>query len=95
VRIEVRHVKAPLFWLLLEVASKIPSQRAYPAGGQNADGVELLLGHKVSDETVVRPGLPVPIGRRLGEIAESLLALAKRIFGTLLVFDVAIGAVPF
>ena len=30
-----------------------------------------------------------------GEIAESLLARSKRIFGTLLVFDVGIGAVPF
>ena len=30
-----------------------------------------------------------------GEIAEALLALAKRVFGTLLVFDVGIGAVPF
>ena len=35
------------------------------------------------DETVIRSGLPVPIGSRLGKIAESLLALAKRIFGTL------------
>src|ERR1700688_2137654 len=95
VRIEVRYVKAPLFWLLLEVASEIPSHRAYPAGWQRADFVEELLGHKVSDETVVRAGLPVPIGSRFGEIAESLLALAKRIFGTLLVFDVGIGAVPF
>jgi len=88
-------VKAPLFWLLLEVASEIPSQHAYPAVGQDADFVEELLGHEVSDETVVRAGLPVPIGRRFGEIAESLLALAKRVFGSLLVFDVGIGAVPF
>src|SRR5258708_24269536 len=38
--IEVRYVKAPLFWLLLEVASEVPSHRAYPAGGQGADFVE-------------------------------------------------------
>src|SRR4029077_4067990 len=95
VRIESRHVKAPLFRLLLEVASEIPSQHAYPAVGQDADFVEELLGHKVSDETVVRAGLPIPIGRRFGEIAEALLALAKRIFGPFLLFDVGIGAVPF
>src|SRR3984957_4422392 len=95
VRIEGRHVKAPLFRLVLEVVSEIPSQHTYPAGGQDADFVEKLLGHKVSDETVVRASLPVPIGRRFGEIAESLLALSKRILGLLLVFDVGIGAVPF
>src|SRR5207253_9083318 len=94
VRIEVRDVLAPLFRLLLEVASEIPSHRPYPAVGQYADSFELLIGHNVSDETVVRAGLPVPIGSRLGEIAESLLAFPKRIFGALLVFDVAIGAVP-
>ena len=30
-----------------------------------------------------------------GEIAKSLLARAKRVFGTLLVFDVGVGTVPF
>jgi hypothetical protein len=88
VRIEVRDVSAPLFWFLFKVASEIPSHRAYPAGGHGADGVEFLLGHKVSDETVVRPSLPVPIGRRLGIITESLLALSKRIFGTLGLGDI-------
>src|SRR6478672_12022995 len=53
VRGEVRNVTAPLFWLLLEVESEIPSRRPYPAGGQDADGVKLLVGHKVSDETMV------------------------------------------
>src|SRR5450631_4908596 len=33
VRVEVREVKAPFFWFLLEVESVIPCQRAYPAGG--------------------------------------------------------------
>ena len=36
-----------------------------------------------SDETVVRPGLPVPIGSRLGKIAKSLFALSKRLLGLL------------
>src|ERR1700733_12951889 len=93
VRIEVRYVKAPLLRLLLEVASILPAQRADRSDGQGADSVELMLGY--SDVTVVRPGLPVPIGSRLGKIAEALLALAKRIFGPLLVFDFAIDAVPF
>src|SRR5580700_447943 len=39
-RIEGRHVQAPLFRLLLEVASEIPSQHAYPAVGQDADSVK-------------------------------------------------------
>jgi hypothetical protein len=91
VRIEISHVTAPLFWLLLEIASQIPSLRAYPAG-RRPKGVE-PVGY--TDETVVRPGLPGPIGSRLGKIAESLFALSKRIFGTLLVFDVGRDAVPF
>src|ERR1700692_3044364 len=65
VRIEVCEMKAPLFWLVLDIASVIPWQRAYPAGGYGAE----LLGF--SDETVVRPSLPVPIGRRFGEMPES------------------------
>src|SRR5208283_4848495 len=36
VRIEVREMKAPLFRLLLHIASVIPCQRAYPAGGDGA-----------------------------------------------------------
>src|SRR5258708_7994403 len=70
-------MKPPLFWLLLEVKSVIPCPRAYPAGGYGAE----LLGF--SDETVVRPGLPVPIGSRLGKIAEALFALSKRLLGLL------------
>ena len=50
--------------------------------------VKLLLGHKVRDETVVRPGLPVPIGSRLGKIAESLFALSKRLLGLLAPRDI-------
>ena len=75
-------MKAPFFRLLLAVASVIPCQRAYPAGGYGAEWLDF------SDETVVRPGLPIPIGSRLGKIAKLLLALPKRTFGPLLVFDV-------
>ena len=48
-----------------------------------------------SDETVVRPGLPVPIGSRLGEIAESLLALSKRLLGLLALRDIHHSADKF
>src|SRR5216683_6314765 len=75
-------MKAPLFWLLLEVKSVIPCPRAYPAGGYGAE----LLGF--SDETVVRPGLPVPIGSRLRKIAEALFALSKRLLGLLALRDI-------
>jgi hypothetical protein len=91
VRIEVRHVTPPLFWLLLDIASEFPSHQADPEDG-HPKGAE-LVGY--IDETVVRPGFPVPIESRLGVIAKSLLALSKRIFGTLLVFDVGRDAVPF
>src|ERR1700690_3916093 len=89
VRIKVREMNAPLFCLLLHIASVIPCQRTYLADGHGGK----LLGF--SDETVIRSCLPVPIGSRLGEIAKSLLALSKRIFGTLLVFDIGQNAVPF
>ena len=82
-------MKAPLFRLLVHIASVIPCQRTYLADGHGGE----LFGF--NDETVIRPCLPVPIGSRLGEIAKSLLALSKRIFGALLVFDIAIDTVPF
>src|SRR6202051_3966372 len=89
VRIAGREISPPLFRLLLHIASVIPCQRAYPAGGYGAE----LLGF--SDETVVRPGLPVPIGSRLGEIAESLLALPKRLLGLLALRDIHPSADEF
>src|SRR5450432_260770 len=82
-------MNAPLFWLLLEVESVVPCPRAYSAGGYGAE----LLGF--SDETVVRPGLPVPIGSRLGEIAESLFALSKRLLGLLALRDIHQSADKF
>src|SRR5260221_12387677 len=82
-------MKPPRFWLLLEVKSVIPCPRAYPAGGYGAE----LLGF--SDETVVRPGLPVPIGSRLGKIAEALFALSKRLLGLLALRDIHHSADKF
>src|SRR5271154_288104 len=75
VRIEVRHVKAPLFWLLLKVESVFPSRHACSGDGHDAERIG-LIGYR--DQLVVRPGLPVPIGSRLGEIAEALLAVPQR-----------------
>src|SRR5271154_5726944 len=82
-------MNAPLFLLLLGGESVLPCPRAHPAGGYGAE----LLGF--SDETVVRPGLPVPIGRRLGEIAESLFALSKRLLGLLAFRDIHHSADKF
>src|ERR1700686_3111220 len=78
-------MKAPLFWFLLEVACELPSRRACPVRGRRADDV-VLLGY--GDETVVRPCLPVPIGSRLGEIAESLFAFTQRRLNSLVFGDV-------
>src|SRR5271155_2130339 len=74
VRIEVRLVKPPLFWLLLKVESVLPSRHACSGDGHDAERIG-LIGYR--DQSVVWPGLPVPIGSRLGEIAEALLAVTQ------------------
>jgi hypothetical protein len=91
VRIEISHVTPPLFRLLLEIASQIPSLRAYQAG-RHPKGVE-LVGY--TDEPVVRPGLPEPVRSRFGIITKALLALAKGLLGPLAVLDVGGRPVPF
>src|SRR5258706_13506424 len=84
VRLEGRDVTAPLLRLLLEVGGEIPSRRADPERGVDANSGELLGS---PDETAVRPGVPEPIGSRVGVGATALLALSERGRGTLVLRD--------
>jgi hypothetical protein len=75
--LQSRHVLAPFLRLGVPVERRIETALADQFGPAQSEGIQFV---RDIGEHVVRPGLPEPVGRSLGEIAKSLFALAGAIF---------------
>ena len=93
--IEHGDVLSPFGRVQFNVGSYFPAR----AADANSVAVRYVCGFgavcRDIGESMIRPGFPVPVGRRLVEIAKTLLAIANSFFCPLSIFDVGTRSVPF